>query len=220
MSRSYGSSAPSSSPRSPGPISAASTSSPPRKASFSRWDRSRSSSRWRPAGSRTFASAMARSCGRATCWSSSTARRPLADTKGARAELASARAEILRRRTALVERAVASLRCRSGDRLAGRRSAGVARAREPEFSPPISDNWRRTSPRSTLSGRKNRPNATNCARPSRRRRTSSRPCRSASTCARSSSKRRRAPRPRSSTPPKRCNIRSPRRRSRSRIWPP
>ena len=29
------------------------------------------------------------------------------------------------------ERAVASLRCRSGDRLAGRRSAGVARAREP-----------------------------------------------------------------------------------------
>ena len=45
-----------------GPISGASTSSPPRKASFSRPDRSRSSSRWRPARSRPFSSATARSC--------------------------------------------------------------------------------------------------------------------------------------------------------------
>ena len=47
-----------------------------------------------------------------------------------------------------------------------------------------------TSPRSTPSGRKRPPSATSSARPSRRRRTSSRPCRSASTCARSWSKRR------------------------------
>ena len=55
----------------------------------------------------------------------------LADVEGARAELASARAEILRRKTALCERAVASLRSSPGDRLAGQRSAGIARARNP-----------------------------------------------------------------------------------------
>ena len=62
----------------------------------------------------------------------------------------------------------------------------------------------------------------NFSRRSRRRRTSSRRCRSASTCARnSSSPRMPAPKPRSSTPPRRCNIRSPSSRcSRASSLPP
>ena len=102
MSPSYGSSAPSSSPRWPGPISAASTSSPPRKASFSRRDRSRSSSRLETGkveaihvgnGALVQAGDVLVELDRSAA---------LADAEGARAELASARAEILRRKTALL----------------------------------------------------------------------------------------------------------------------
>ena len=84
----------------------------------------------------------------------------LADADGARAELASARAEILRRKTALAARAVASLRSRPGDRLAGRRRRRRCASAKIGFSPPISGNWPRTSPRSTPSGRRRPPNAT------------------------------------------------------------
>ena len=110
----------------------------------------------------------------------------LADAEGARAELASARAEILRRKTALSApgRAASIPPRRSIGRRTSRRHCASAK---PKFSPPISDNWRRPSPRSTPSGAKDR-RSRKTRRPSQRRKTSSRPCRSASTCAPSSSK--------------------------------
>ena len=188
MSLSSGSSAPSSSPRSPGPISAASTSSPPRRASFSRPDRSRSSSRWRPAGSRRSASATAPLVQAGDVLVELDRSAALADAEGARAELASARAEILRRKTALASAQSHRFDPAAGDRLAGRRRARVARARNPcsrRRSRTIGGERRRVRRRADA---KDRRSATSCARPSRRRRTSSRPCRSASTCAPSSSK--------------------------------
>ena len=84
----------------------------------------------------------------------------LADAKSARAELASAQAEILRRKTALL-----SARSHRFDPAPAidwpeneRRRCASAK---PVFSPPISGNWRRTSPHSTPSGRKRPPKATN-----------------------------------------------------------
>ena len=113
-----------------------------------------------------------------------------ADVEGARAELASARAEILRRKAALVAARAHRFDPPPDDRLAGRRRAGVARARGPgsrRRSRAIGRDPRLVRRRAGAKDRRARQAA---ARPSRRRRTSSRRCRSASTCARSSSKRR------------------------------
>jgi hemolysin D len=111
----------------------------------------------------------------------------LADSEGARAELASARAEILRRKTALLSAQ------------SNRFDAAPAIDWPDGVAPPLRERETRVlaadlgqlaaaSRRSTPSGSKKPPRATNCARSSRRRKTSLRPCRSASTCAPSSSK--------------------------------
>ena len=88
----------------------------------------------------------------------------LADAEGARAELASARAEILRRKTALLSAQAHRFDASRRDRLAGTAWRPRCASAKPVSSPPILDNWPRTSPHSTPSGaQKSRRSAPSCA---------------------------------------------------------
>ena len=219
MSPSCGSSAPSSQPRWPGPISAASTSSPPRRASFSRRDRSRSSSRWRPARSRPFSVSNGSLVQAGDVLVELDRSAALADAEGARAELASARAEILRRKTALLSarshrfdpvpaidwpegtsrRRCASARTRVLAADLGQLAANVASFDAERAQKTAEARQTEGDDRDAEEPRRDPAGARRHAHEARR------------------NEGRRA-RPRSSTPPRRCNIKSRRRRSRSRIW--
>ena len=113
----------------------------------------------------------------------------LADAEGARAELASAQAEILRRKTAL-----SSAQSHRFDPLPAidwpdgaapalrERETRVLAADLRQLAATVAAFDRRSGARQKAA------EATNCGRPSQRRKTSSRPCRSESTCAPSWSK--------------------------------
>ena len=94
-----------------------------------------------------------------------------AEAEGARAELAATRAEILRREAALVAAEAHSRRKSIGPTMSRRPCASASC----EFSPPTLRNWLRIKPRSSPRRRKRPPSGTSSPRPSRPRRTSSRP---------------------------------------------